>query len=259
MEIALVNEERMTPAPGLKGKCPACGAEAIPKCGTKVIWHWAHKGKRHCDPWWENETDWHRAWKSHFPQHLHEIVMFDERTGEKHVADIRTERGMIIEVQHSAMPVDELHARESFYKHMVWIVDGRAFKTLFEVHPEPLPHPKSPMLDDMVFMTGWAYFRPSEKVPGLELVEMHKASTITERIMAEYRGHHFFTWKRPRKVWYDAKAPVLIDFGDDRLLRLQRYGKHQEFCVQWMSKGAFIEKNGGKLVVAAPLEVQQPA
>jgi hypothetical protein len=79
-----------------------------------VYWHWSHAGTRHCDPWWENETDWHRRWRSYFPEAEREIVHFDD-VGEKHVADVKTSRGMVIEFQHSAMPPDELRARETFY------------------------------------------------------------------------------------------------------------------------------------------------
>lgn len=75
-----------------------CGDLVQAKCGTKVVWHWAHKGRLHCDPWWENETDWHRAWKARFPEECREIVRFDEK-GEKHVADVLTKRGMVIEFQ----------------------------------------------------------------------------------------------------------------------------------------------------------------
>jgi len=96
MQYALVNNERHLPKPQLRGLCPACGRECLAKCGSKIAWHWAHHGKPHCDPWWENETDWHRNWKSLFPEKLREIVHFDNSTGEKHVADIKTERGLVI-------------------------------------------------------------------------------------------------------------------------------------------------------------------
>ena len=73
MEYATVDGERSKPFVGGKGCCPMCGAEMIAKCGPRVLHHWAHKGRRNCDPWWENETDWHREWKGYFPENCREI------------------------------------------------------------------------------------------------------------------------------------------------------------------------------------------
>lgn len=61
MKYALVNDTPQEAQPGLSGKCKCYGSPTIPKCGELKIWHWAHSGKRMCDPWWENETEWHRA------------------------------------------------------------------------------------------------------------------------------------------------------------------------------------------------------
>lgn len=255
MEIALINGARTHPKPGLAGVCPACGQAVIAKCGSQLIWHWAHKGKRHCDPWWENETEWHRTWKSHFPDHMHEVVLFDELTGEKHIADLRTDRGMVIEIQHSAMPIEELRSREAFYKHMIWIIDGRSFAKQFEVQPEPLPHPQAPLLEDVVFFErrGWVFWRRSENEAGASMVLMHKSEEIGEQIREHYRGHHFFNWKRPRDVWLQANSPVLIDFGGPDLYRICEYQAPSGRCVQRVSKHAIIEKNGGAYAVTASL------
>jgi hypothetical protein len=44
--------------------------------------------------------------------------------GEKHIADVKTERGYI-ECQHSALSLDERVLREAFYPNLVWVVHGR--------------------------------------------------------------------------------------------------------------------------------------
>lgn len=90
--------------------------------------HWAHKGIRNCDPWWENETEWHREWKSNFLDDWQEVILTDETTGEKHIADIRSSYGLVIEFQHSHIDPIERTKREKFYKKMVWIVDGTRLK-----------------------------------------------------------------------------------------------------------------------------------
>lgn len=128
MRFALINNERVDAAPDLKGLCPGCLHPVIAKCGTRRIWHWAHRAERICDKWWEPETDWHRSWKNNFPTARQEVIRFDPQTGEKHIADVCTEHGLVIEFQHSHLKPEERSARESFYQNMVWIVDGTRLK-----------------------------------------------------------------------------------------------------------------------------------
>lgn len=127
MRFALVNDERREATPGSAGCCPGCSQRMVARCGTQRIWHWAHRGTRSCDPWWEPETLWHRSWKGQFPFEWQEIVQRDEK-GEKHIADVQTNNGVVIEFQHSHLPAQERAARETFYQNMVWIVDGMRLK-----------------------------------------------------------------------------------------------------------------------------------
>jgi hypothetical protein len=87
------------------------------------VWHWAHRGVRVCDPWWESETEWHRTWKNEFPLGWQEFIQ-TAPSGEKHVADVKTQSGTVIEFQHSFLRAEERKAREAFYRKMVWVVDG---------------------------------------------------------------------------------------------------------------------------------------
>ncbi len=77
MQFALINGVRSTAQPKTSGTCQFCGDNMIARCGRKTIWHWAHSPKRNCDPWWENETPWHRKWKSRFPEDWRERVYQD--------------------------------------------------------------------------------------------------------------------------------------------------------------------------------------
>jgi competence protein CoiA len=99
-EYALVNGQRQEAQPNLSGECPNCTGPMVAKCGEVRAKHWAHVGKRICDPWWENETEWHRAWKGQFPADWQEIVHPGEN-GEKHIADVKTDQGWVLEFQHS--------------------------------------------------------------------------------------------------------------------------------------------------------------
>lgn len=123
MKFAIVNGERREAEKGLNGTCPGCGAAMVAKCGEIKISHWAHQGKRMCDPWWENETEWHRTWKGQFPVAWQEIVHHAE-DGEKHIADVKTKNGWVLEFQHSFLNPEERRTRSTFYPKLVWIVDA---------------------------------------------------------------------------------------------------------------------------------------
>ncbi len=123
MKFALINGQRQEAQPNLSGKCPTCDHPMVAKCGEVKIWHWAHQGRRFCDPWWENETVWHRGWKGQFPVNWQEVVHQAE-TGEKHISDVKTDRGWVIEFQHSYLKPEERRSRDTFYPKLIWVVDG---------------------------------------------------------------------------------------------------------------------------------------
>lgn len=119
---------------GLSGECPACGRRMIAKCGEVRDDHWAHKAKCTGDTWWEPEGEWHRAWKSRFPESWQEIVHAAE-DGMRHIADVKTDQGWVIEFQHSHITPEERRSRDAFYGKLVWVVDGmrlKRAKTQFE-------------------------------------------------------------------------------------------------------------------------------
>jgi competence CoiA-like predicted nuclease len=125
MKFALYGGKKVEAETTLKGAlCPVCDAEVIAKCGDKNIHHWAHKSNKECPHWWENETKWHRDWKNQFPEDWQEVIHISE-TGEKHIADIKTPNGLVVEFQHSYIKPEEILARNNFYKNIIWIVDGK--------------------------------------------------------------------------------------------------------------------------------------
>lgn len=128
MQFALIDNNRIKAEPQLQGLCCCCSKPVIAKCGTQKIWHWAHKNKTTCDNWWEPETEWHRLWKNNYQSDWQEMPLIDEKTGEKHIADIRTNNNLVIEFQHSHIDPKERTSREIFYKNMVWVVDGTRLK-----------------------------------------------------------------------------------------------------------------------------------
>lgn len=160
-EVSTVQAEACEAAPGLSGECRVCGDATIAKCGQQRIWHWAHKGKRTCDTWWEPETQWHRDWKDHFPKEWQETI-HSASSGEKHIADVKTEGGAALEFQHSFLPEAERQQRELFYPRFIWVVDGKRrardraqfFASLqTALHDKPLVIPAH--IDDSALLRDW--------------------------------------------------------------------------------------------------------
>lgn len=273
MQLALVGSERVEAFPGGRGHCPTCGAAMIAKCGPRILHHWAHAGRRNCDPWWENETEWHREWKNLFPAACREIS-HTAPDGEIHRADIMTPTGIYIEVQHSAMTDAERISREAFYKNLIWVIDGRGFRSNFDVYHR-LPHPKSEVARDIVWakasrpMQGAAdgmFFRLAETQRDYPERTITKATLSFGRIYSlrdiqadveeAYCGHHQYDWVRPRRTWLDATCPVYIDFGGDFLVKLEIYDESNLPCVRYVPKTMFlhavmVETDAG--VIASPV------
>ena len=129
MKYAIVNGERKEPTKLARGECPACGSEMIARICKKKIDHWAHKSTLNCNRWWENETLWHRDWKTCFGAPWQEVMHRDINTNEVHIADVTTPYGWTIEFQHSRIDDEERNARNKFYKKIAWVVDGVRRKT----------------------------------------------------------------------------------------------------------------------------------
>jgi len=124
MKYALVNNLREEPKKGLKGFCPFCNDEVIPKVGQgRKIPHWAHKNIRNCDLYKGEETAWHRNWKNQYPESFQERIVIDTQTGQKHRADILTPDNLVIEFQYSPITSKEKESRERIYKTMIWVVN----------------------------------------------------------------------------------------------------------------------------------------
>lgn len=181
MKFSLVNGQRQEAQPNLSGACPTCGCPMIAKCGEVKAWHWAHRGKRDCDPWWENETEWHRAWKNEFPVDWQEVIHHDEESGEKHIADVKTDQGWVIEFQHSRINPEERRSRNGFYKKIAWVVNGARLKR-----------------DIKQFSLLWKEGFPVGRNPGARKVSSEKCSLLRE--------------------WSESTTPVFFDFGIPDLL-----------------------------------------
>lgn len=196
MLYALIDGVKKAATPGNKGNCPFCEVEMVPKCGQFKTWHWAHKRVASCDLWYKPETEWHRRWKQIFGVRNCEVII--TRDNQKHIADIRTIHGRIIELQNSPINLDTLESREEFYGYdMIWIINGISFSDNFIIRPFQATEydTYTPEFDRLAKLHG---FTPRYR------------STIKEK-------KERFEWKRPKAVWSYANAQVYIDFGDEFL------------------------------------------
>ncbi len=208
MRYSYVNNIKVEPAKGLSGICPCCGSETISKCGNYKVHHWAHKNKTQCDPWWENESEWHRAWKNHFPIENQEIVFINNITNEKHIADIHSPTDIVIEIQSYSIDDDEARAREAFYENMIWVVNG--CKNDF---------------DRVNFY--------------LSVYHPHTEDRFLRKLRWVGRGKILAKWS------YSTK-PVYFDFGTDLVWELLKYDVNtKEGLVKAHPKNEFIVNLGG--------------
>lgn len=255
MQLALVDGESTEPFPKGRGKCPICDSELGAKCGSRVMHHWAHIHQRNCDPWWENETPWHREWKNLYHISCRE-VSHTAIDGEIHRADVKTPSGIIIEFQHSALNDEERIAREKFYDNLVWVLDGSVFSKNFDIY-HMLPAPDSAIAKDVVWMKAERHMEGANKGIFHRLSEVQKTDPgatkatvswgqvfrlreIEKEVSASYRGHHQYDWVKPRRTWLAAKCPVYIDFGGEHLVKLCIYDDSGLLCIQFVAKKKFL-------------------
>lgn len=111
---------------GMRGRCPLCECELVPRKGEIRNWHWAHVSGHSCDAWYEPKGEWHRAWQDCFVKEWQEVLRLKEMQGglEKHIADVFTPNGWTIEFQYSHLGSEKIACREEFYGCMVWVVSG---------------------------------------------------------------------------------------------------------------------------------------
>jgi competence protein CoiA len=252
MQYALVNNIRSEARKGSQGICSICTRELIAKCGPRNIHHWAHKHITNCDPWWENETQWHRDWKNQFSEEWREISHLSEK-GEIHRSDVKTANGIVIEIQNSPMSDEERISREKFYKNLVWIVNGEKFNKNFDIY-HCLPNPDLEIAKDLVWYksirsqlgsTSGMFWKRSENpnieaIPGA-MVLAHFLSELKNDTKNSPSDYFQYDWIRPRSTWLEGACPVYMDFGDEYLVLLEKYPHQKSLsCVRLISKKLFI-------------------
>jgi competence protein CoiA len=209
MRIALVDGRRREAQSGLEGVCPFCGARMIARCGEVYAPHWAHYRLTECDHWWENETEWHRTWKNQFQLEWQEVV-HTANDGERHIADVKTDRDWVLEFQHSYIKPEERRSREVFYEKLIWIVDGRRRE-----RDEPQ--------FEAAFNRGVPFAHPYARV-----LDSSKGRSFGD--WGESRAHVFFDFGAPVIWWVlprsNRSRAFVIAMRRDEFVQLHRTGDH---------------------------------
>lgn len=160
-----MNGIRITPFSNEKGFCPLCKSEVIKAVGEIYTPHFRHKTLQNCDSWSEGETEWHYNWKQKFPIDWQEVVI--EKYGELHRADIKTNKGLVLELQNSSISTTTIKIREDFYGNMIWLVNAKSFKDNFKIRS--LVKQKLRYSDEEYFQSF--DLNPNKKTPFIEDLE----------------------------------------------------------------------------------------
>lgn len=214
MLIAEVEGKRCKATKGAKGICPYCKSEVIAKCGEQKIAHWAHKASKECDSWHDKETEWHLMWKNYFPESWQEIIKYDQITGEKHIADVCTEKGFTLEFQHSPIKPEERQSRENFYKNMNWVVDGTRLKNDFKRFENILDNVSVASILTPILLAN------QNKIKVGDIIVVRRAEDILP------------------KNWLSSSVPVVFDFKGLNQIDNPTDIRHSIFCLLPLKNGS---------------------
>ncbi|MDO8999365.1 MAG: competence protein CoiA family protein [Bacteroidota bacterium] len=257
MQYAKIDGLRCTAQPKLKAICEHCNGIVQAKCGSKIVWHWAHVAAENCDNWYEPETQWHRDWKNNFGQDCSEISIVKD--GIKHIADVLTKENLVIEFQNSNISSETIMERELFYDKMIWVINGVHFKENFTIWDKEFAENwqlKIEIIQNLKLSNSqpgarvltvqgnqirheaikkilnkhkFIYSRQRD-VYTYDLNSMYNSHVLEARIQANilelYNSQKIdqklksiiYSWTRARKSWQDAKKPVFIDFNEGYLI-----------------------------------------
>jgi len=243
MKYGLKNNQRVCAQPGVEATCPLCKSDLVPKCGTVIIWHFAHKQIISCDSWYEPESEWHRDWKELFKQENQEIII--EKDGKKHIADVKL-GDEVVEFQNSTISSEDIVQRENFYGKMMWVINGNTLGKGIELRIPDKDREIAVKEMEKKLGCDWdlkLYFPGScpdcgEKLLDIEDKKMCKNHgerepiklpanwvnlfaegyycpwPIPNEIHPGLTGFRTFRWKHPPKSWWSANKQIIIDLGD---------------------------------------------
>lgn len=235
MKYAIVNGKKVEATSRAIGKCPHCGSEVRGHAGKIIVNHWHHVVKD-CDPWRKPETQWHLDWKGHFPKANQEVQYCDNK-GEKHIADVKTPRNLVLEFQNSSISLDEIESRNNFYKDIIWIVNLKKQKNQFILEGQ-LPDAFSDYYERNILMP----ISEIRRSPIFDSMAVIQKSKIINKYKEEVSNHFVYRWKYERHYWSRNPKPVFLDFCDGDLWLLKQTHDSAIQTVIKYKKEFIIEK-----------------
>lgn len=159
-----IQDMSITPSVLKTLECPCCSSSLTAKRGKINVHHFAHIAGSTC-PTIHAGGRWHLSWQALFHPTYTEVGI-TYSNGHKRVADIRTSNGHVIEIQHSPMSLDEMHAREDDHADMVWIMDG-CDQAIPGPYGESLQRVESDRVQPLILGTSYMIARVKHKFWGM--------------------------------------------------------------------------------------------
>jgi len=175
-------------------------------CGSQKIPYFSHPPGTFCNEYGK-ETDWHLEWKQKVHSDYCEVIM--ERNGIRHIADIKNNCNLVIELQHSKISQIDIEDREAFYDDMVWLFDATN------------PTPKEKLE------------KPCKRIIDITLYRVYDPKS--DVVFYEYH------WKRARQWILNTKKPLFLDMGDDFIFYIPNGSFEEGYCCE-ITKDHFIDK-----------------
>lgn len=243
-----------------RGVCPVCGADLIARKGLIREEHWWHINGKKCDPWYQPKGPWHHYWQNKFPIENQEVV-FEKKVGEKiirHIADVKTEKGVVLEVQWSSISRETIAEREAFYDNMLWLV-GMQRTGSDQVFRQVITHNNDPI----ALRLGQAWVLEDRNS-----ISRQKWCYATKPVAFDFAG----TNERPKNDEHlycllpkvgDVEERICIEIDREKLMSALRTGVVGRLFLYWKeSINAIIEqdreaKRQRKLLEEAKLKAKQ--
>lgn len=252
MKFALVNGKRVEAnISGDIALCPFCEKPVRAYCGPIKVHHWKHVELELCDSWFEPETDWHRKWKNFFDHESQEVIKRDPITNEKHIADVYLPRlDLVIEFQHSSIALNELKAREDFYKKMIWVVDAEPHLDNIKLRENDYSNFYNHVIQPLIRKNNAEALKlKKEKNYSEEQIELfHKKkweyiNAFEEKLEKDYTAQNYFLleWKYLPERWKVSSKPMFFDLHDLYIYHIIEIIENANvFLVKRFSKKDFL-------------------
>lgn len=182
----------------------------VKACKGHYMQYWKYEdGKPNLPEGYENETEWHEAWKSLVYDENCEVICGEHN---EHRADIITKRN-VIEIQYSSISFEAVQERVHFYsklmnERVIWIVNAYAawknIETILEQSKRLIikwKYPKRWVIDICGWKDTTVYLDVSPK--GKNLLQIWR-----------YQGFLYGLWKKKHDFYVDNLLPVSESIDD---------------------------------------------